>query len=118
MAYVDGVVMAVKTAERATFEKLAAESALVFKDHGAIEVMDCWGDSVPEGEVTSLPLAVQKAEDETVVFSWIIWPSKEIRDTGFEAAMQDERFDMETFGRIANMKTMIFGGFRPLSDKS
>ncbi len=114
MAYVDGVMVAVKTAEKAAFTELAKNAARIFKDHGATQVMDCWGDSVPDGEVTSMPMAVQKSADDTVVFSWIVWPSKEVRDAGFEAAMKDPRFDMEGFGKVSNMKTMVFGGFTPL----
>ena len=71
MNYVDGCVLAVPTANREAYLEHAAIAATVFKEHGALAVVDCWGDDVPEGKVTSFPMAVQRKEDETVVFSWI-----------------------------------------------
>ena len=75
MSYVDGYIMAVPTGNRDAFTKHAKEAAVVFKEHGASSVFECWGDDVPDGKVTSFPMAVQKKPDETVVFSWILWPS-------------------------------------------
>jgi len=49
------------------------------------------GDEIPEGEVTSFTSAVKAKEDETIVFSWVVWPSKEVRDAGWEAMMEDPR---------------------------
>jgi uncharacterized protein YbaA (DUF1428 family) len=60
----------------------------VFKDHSALSDVECWGNDVPEGKLTSFPMAVQRKEDENVVFSWITWPS---RDAGMNAEMADPR---------------------------
>ncbi|WP_444922029.1 DUF1428 domain-containing protein [Microbulbifer sp. CnH-101-G] len=62
-------------------QRLLAE---LFKEQGALKVMEIWGDDVPDGEVTSFPMAIKCTESETVVFSWTIWPSKEIRDAGWQ----------------------------------
>jgi uncharacterized protein YbaA (DUF1428 family) len=80
MAYVDGFVAAVPTANRDLYKKHAEAAAIVFKEHGATKLVECWGDDVPEGKLTSFPMAVKRTEDETVVFSWIIWPSRKVRD--------------------------------------
>lgn len=53
MTYVDGFVAAVPTANRETYRKHAESAAAVFKEHGALKVVECWGDDVPEGKVTS-----------------------------------------------------------------
>ncbi|GJL93976.1 MAG: DUF1428 domain-containing protein [Hyphococcus sp.] len=113
MTYVDGYVLAVKTNRKNDYLKMAKEVAPVFKDHGALTIVECWGDDVPDGKVTSFPMAVKLEEDETVVFSWITWPSKAVRDKGLKSAMDDPRMkppeDMAFDG-----KRMIFGGFETI----
>ena len=71
MNYVDGFVVAVPTAKRESYLRHAQATAAVFKEYGALEIVECWGDDVPEGKLTSFPMAVQRKDDETVVFSWI-----------------------------------------------
>lgn len=115
MTYIDGFVAAVPTANKEAYIDHAKQAGAVFKRHGALAMVEAWGDDVPEGEVTSFTMAVQRAEDETVVFSWIIWPSREARDTGWENVMADP--EMHT-AEMSNMpfdgKRMIYGGFAPI----
>ena len=118
MAYVDGYVLAVPTANKAAYLELAELSAEVFKDHGALSVVECWGDDVPPGEHTSFPMAVQCKDDETVVFSWVTWPSKAARDAGMKAAMEDSRFEGWSPGDMPfDGKRMILGGFETLVER-
>jgi uncharacterized protein YbaA (DUF1428 family) len=117
MTYVDGFVAAVPTANRERFKKHAEEAADVFKENGALKVVECWGDDVPEGQVTSFPMAVKRQPDETVVFSWIVWPSREVRDKGMKALMQDPRMQPGANPMPFDGKRMIFGGFVPIVDK-
>lgn len=114
MTYVDGFVAAVPTANREQFRKHAEAAAAALKENGALEVVECWGDDVPEGEVTSFPLAVKRKPDETVVFSWVTWPSREVRDTGMKAAMADPRMRPDTNPMPFDGKRLIFGGFVPI----
>lgn len=114
MTYVDGFVLPVPTADREKFREYAELFAPMFKEVGALSVMECWGDDVPEGELTSFPLAVKAQKDETVVFSWIVWPSKEVRDKGMDILRQDERFDPAKNPVPFDGKRMIFGGFEPV----
>jgi uncharacterized protein YbaA (DUF1428 family) len=79
MAYVDGFIIPVKKADRETYRAYAAKYDAVFREFGALSIVEAWGDDVPEGELTSFPRAVQANEDETVVFSWIVWPDKAAR---------------------------------------
>jgi uncharacterized protein YbaA (DUF1428 family) len=81
MNYIDGFVAAVPEANKAAFLKHAQESAVVFKEYGALSVVETWGNDVPEGKLTSFPMAVKRQEGEVVVFSWITWPSKAVRDS-------------------------------------
>lgn len=114
MQYVDGYLIAVPNANKEAYRALAQTAALVFKDHGALSVVECWGDDVPEGKLTSFTMAVQRKPGESVVFSWITWPSKATRDTGMAAAMKDPRMDHDPSQMPFDTKRMIFGGFTVL----
>lgn len=116
MTYVDGFVAAVPTANREKFCEHAEAMATVFKEHGALKVVDCWGDDVPDGEVTSFPMAVKRKEDETVVFSWILWPSRDVRNTAMEKVMADPRLHPDANPMPFDGKRLIYGGFEVMLD--
>ncbi len=110
MAYVDGFVASVPAANKAAYTAMTKTMAALFLECGALQVVDSWGDDVPEGKLTSFPMAVQRKPDEVVCFGWIVWPSRAARDAGFKKAMADPRMapgsDMPFDGN-----RMIFGGF-------
>jgi len=114
MTYVDGYVLAVPTANRQAYIGLAELASVVFRDHGALSVVENWGDDVPKGKITSFPMAVKCREDETVVFSWITWPSRAARDSGMKNTMQDPRMKFEDGAMPFDGKRMIFGGFETI----
>jgi len=114
MNYVDGFVIAVPTANRETYKEHAATAAAVFKEHGALSVVECWGDDVPEGKITDFRGAVKAKDDEVVVFSWVEWPSKEVRDAGMKKMMEDRPMHDVEMGFDGSR--MIFGGFQPILD--
>jgi uncharacterized protein YbaA (DUF1428 family) len=111
MNYIDGFVAAVPSANREAYRKHAEAAAPVFKEHGALKVVECWGDDVPEGKVTSFPMAVQRKADETVVFSWVVWPSKSVRDAGMAKVMADPRLQPDVNPMPFDGKRLIYGGF-------
>ena len=114
MTYVDGFVAAVPTENKKAFLKHAKEVSIVLKENGALKQVECWGDDVPVGDVTSFPMAVKCKEDETVVFSWIIWPDKVTRDIGMKKLMEDPRMDIEKNPMPFDGKRCIFGGFEKI----
>jgi uncharacterized protein YbaA (DUF1428 family) len=111
MSYVDGFVAAVPTDNRELYRKHAEAAAAVFKEHGALKLLECWGDDVPEGEVTSFPMAVKRKADETVVVGWIVWPSRQVRDEGMKKVMEDPRMRPDVNPMPFDGKRMIYGGF-------
>ena len=115
MPYIDGFVAAVPTAGKQTYRDYARLMGQVFKEYGAVDVIDCWGDDVPEGKVTSFTLAVQRKDDESVVFSWITWPSREARDAAWSKVMADPRMQPGANAMPFDGKRMIFGGFEMIS---
>jgi uncharacterized protein YbaA (DUF1428 family) len=114
MTYVDGFVLAVPNANREAYRKLASEASVVFRRHGAIGFVENWGVDVPQGKVNCFNSAVMRKPDETVMFSWIVWPDRAARDAGNAAVMVDP--DLGGPGRqmpFDGMR-MIFGGFEHL----
>ena len=117
MNYVDGLVAAVPDENKAKYIQFARESAAVFKKYGALKLVDNWADDVPEGELTSFPMAVKCKENESIIFSWIIWPSKEVRNSGWEKVMQDSRMSEENNPMPFDGRRMIYGGFQMVVDE-
>ena len=111
MSYIDGFVAAVPTENKEKYIEHAKISAVVFKAHGALKIIESWGESVPDGDITSFPMAVKCGEDETVVFSTVVWPSKEVRDAGWEAIMADPRMHPDQNPMPFDGKRLIYGGF-------
>jgi len=111
MTYVMGAVIPVPADNKQAYIEQAKVAAEVFKDLGALSVFEGWGPETPPGDVTDFRRAVLAKDDEVVVFSWAVWPSKEI----FEAAMpkmeQDERL---SGGMPFDGKRMIYGGFETI----
>ncbi len=116
MTYVDGYVIAVPDDKKQEYLEVAKMVAPIFKDHGALQVIECWGDDVPDGKLTSFPMAVKAEPGETVVFSWVLWPSKEAREAGKDKVMNDPRMQMPPDGMPFDGKRMIFGGFEAILD--
>jgi len=116
MRYIDCFVAAVPTANKEAFREHAHKAAEVFKEYGAESVVDAWGDAVPDGEVTSLPMAVKCQPDETVVFGWVAWPSRAARDEVWETVMADPRMHFGDGKPPFDGRRMIFGGFEALVD--
>ena len=116
MGYVEGFVIAVPADNKEAYRRHAAAAAPLFKEFGAIRIVECWGDDVPDGKVTDFRGAVKAEDGEVVVFSWIEYPSKAVRDAAHEKMMSDPR--MEAMGQSMPFdgSRMIFGGFAPLLD--
>lgn len=116
MNYIDGFVIPVPTGKKDAYRAMAAKGAPIFLKHGALRLVECWGDDVPDGEVTDFRRAVQSEAGENVVFAWIVWPSKAIRDAGMAKVMADPDLDMGEDGMPFDPKRMIYGGFDILFD--
>lgn len=115
MTFVDGFIVAVPNDNKDAFRVQAEAFAARLKAHGALQVVDCWGVDVPDGAVTSLPLAVKCEPDETVCLSWVAWPSKQARDAAWEALREDPLLTASAEVMPFDGKRMIFGGFEVVS---
>ena len=120
MTYIDGFVIAVPKANKQKFIDHANHADSMFIEMGALRVIECWADDVPDGTVTDFRMAVKAEPDEDVIFSWIEWPDKETRDKAYAVMMdpntKDPRMDPEKNPMPFDGKRMIFGGFTPVVD--
>ena len=112
MKYVDGFVVAVPADKKDAYREMAAKAAPLFKEFGALRIVECWASDVPD-----FRMAVKAEENEEVVFSWIEYPSKEVRDAANQKMMSDPR--MKEFGESMPFdgKRMIYGGFESIIDE-
>ncbi len=121
MAYIDGFVLAVPTANRQKFIAHASKFGSAFIEHGATRVVECWGADVPRGKTTDFQGAVQATDDETVAFAWIEWTDKARRDKVMqrmdELYKTDERFEPAKNPMPFDGKRMIYGGFEPIVEQ-
>jgi uncharacterized protein YbaA (DUF1428 family) len=115
--YVDGFVVPVKTAHKEDYARLARVAAAVFLEYGAVRCMECWGDNVPEGKVTSFPFAVKLEADETALFSWIEWPDKATRDAAHARTAEDPRMTDMMQHDFVGWRRLVWGGFAMLLDE-
>jgi uncharacterized protein YbaA (DUF1428 family) len=118
MAYVQGFVTAVPTANKEKYLKQASDSAKVLKEFGMKRMVEGWGDDVPKGKVTDFQGAVQAKDDETVVFSWIEFPDKATYDAANKKMMEDPRMKEMMQNMPFDGKRMIYGGFESIVDES
>lgn len=126
MSYIDGFVIACSKANKEKFVEHAKLADSVFMDLGALRILECWGDDVPEGKTTDFRMAVKAQEDEAVLFSWIEWPDKATRDAAMatmtewmnDPAKADPRMDPAKNPMPFDGKRMIFGGFAPVVELS
>jgi uncharacterized protein YbaA (DUF1428 family) len=118
MAYIDGFVIAVPTANKTQFVDHARKFDAVFVELGATRIIECWGDDVKAGKVTDFRRAVDAKDDESIVFSWVEWPDKATRDAAMskmeDLMKTDPRWEPAKNPMPFDGKRMIFGGFEPV----
>jgi len=115
--YVDGFIAPVRVDRRDDYLAMARTTSAIFREHGALRIVENWGDDVPDGKVTDYPRAVAAEGDEAVVYSWIEWPDKPTRDAAWQKIMTDERMTPDG-GMPFDMGRMLHAGFVPVLDRS
>ena len=110
MTYIDGFVLAVPTSNKEAYRKMASDASKIFVKHGAIAFLEGWGEDVPQGKVNCLNTAVMKKPDETVMFSWIVWPDRAARDAGNAAVMVEPDLGGPGMEPPFDGSRMIYGG--------
>lgn len=114
MSYVDGFVVPVPKKNLAKYKKMATLAAKVWREHGALEYVECVEDDVPPGKVTSFAQSVKLKKGEVVVFAYVIYESRKHRDAVNKKVMADPRMKMDPKNFPFDGKRMFWGGFKPL----
>jgi uncharacterized protein YbaA (DUF1428 family) len=117
-AYVDGFVLPVPHGNRDAYLALAEEAAANFERHGALRLVEAWGDDVPDGKVTAFRRSVQAKEGENVVFSFLEWPDKATRDAAWPKMMEDPDMQPDHGNMPFDGKRMFWGGFDIILDSA
>ena len=112
--YIDGYVMVVPQVNKAAFIEHVKQSIPIYKEYGALRVVDCWADDLPSGRTNTYGHAVQLEAGEAVVFSWIEWPFKAIRDAAWPLILKDPRMHPDDNPMPFDVKRMLRGGFQTI----
>ena len=111
MTYFEGFIVPVPEANKDAYRKHASDFAPLVQDIGVGRMAEAWESDVPDGKVTDFKGAVKATTDEKVVYSWIEWPSKEVRDEGRKKMMEDSRMQQGKAAMPFDGQRMIYGGF-------
>jgi uncharacterized protein YbaA (DUF1428 family) len=116
MSYVDGFIVPVPKKKIATYRNMARKAGKVWRDHGAIEFRENIADDVKKGKWTSFPRSVKLKSTETVVFSYIVYKSRQDRDRVLAKVMKDKRLAkmMNPKAMPFDARRMIYGGFKTM----
>jgi uncharacterized protein YbaA (DUF1428 family) len=114
--YVDGFVVPVPKDKLDAYKRIARKAGKVWREHGALEYVECVADDVKPGKTTSFPQSVKLKANEVVVFSWIVYPSRKVRDQVNAKVMKDPRLAamMNPKSMPFDGKRMFFGGFKTM----
>jgi len=118
MRYVDGFVVPVPKRKLQAYRRMSRQTGKIWREHGALDVVECVADDVKWGKRTSFPRSVKRKRGETVVFSWILYKSRSHRDRVNARAMKDKRLApmMDLKALPFDAKRMIYGGFKVMVD--
>lgn len=116
MAYVDAFVLPVPKDKLEAYKEQAQLGAKVWREHGALDYVECLPDDVQPGKLTSFPQSVQAKEDEIVIFSYVRYKSREHRDEVMAKVMADERLKGSMESMPFDGQRMFWGGFEPFID--
>ena len=114
MSYLDGFLVPVPEGSKDQYRALAEKMAGKLTEQGALTVIEGWGDDLTRGKVTDFYMAVKAEDGENVVFSFVIWPSKAVRDAAWEKIMADPEMQPGAEPMPFDGKRMFWGGFDPI----
>src|SRR6478609_6783062 len=89
--YIDGFVIPLPKDKIGEYRRIAEQAGALWREHGALDYYECIGDDLDVKEQVPFPRLASAGPDETVVFSWISYKSREHRDEVNAKVMADPR---------------------------
>lgn len=118
--YIDGFVFPVPRIHLNEYKAVAEKVAEIWKEYGALEYFEYVGEDLKLEGTRSFIELVDLKEDEAIVFGWVFFPSKEIRDIANKQVPNDARM-ADLVAQLTSPEKLIFdagrmvyGGFQPL----
>jgi len=111
--YIDGFILPLRDDKLEEYKPMAEMFAKKAKQEGAIGSLEAIGDGLEHGHTTDYFKAVKAEDGENVVFSFVVWPDKATRDSGWEKIMADPDMQPGAMTMPFDGKRMFWGGFKP-----
>ena len=114
--YVDGFVLPVPKNRIADYQAIAEAASKIWQEHGALEYWECVGDDLDTECTRNFTEMTNATDDETVIFAWVVFESREARDAANEKIMADPRVAelIDPDNPIFDYQRMAHGGFKEI----
>jgi uncharacterized protein YbaA (DUF1428 family) len=114
--YVDGFVIPVPAGNIEKYRTMSQKAGEIWKEYGALQYFECVADDLDHENMVSFRKISGAQDDETVIFAWIVFESREHRDEVNAKVMQDPRIseEMKKGDEPFDFKRMAYGGFRTI----
>ncbi len=114
--YIDGFVLPIPRDRLNEYKRLVEAAAEIWKEHGALDYLEYVGDDLKLEGTRSFTDLIAETEDETIVFGWVVFDSREARDLVNEKVAADPRMAdlLASSNSGFDAKRMAYGGFQLL----
>ncbi len=113
--YIDGYITVVPHTHQAEFVQHVKQCAPIYQEYGALRVFDAWADDLPGADrINSFGHAMQLSDGENIVFSWIEWPTRAMRNAAWPLIVRDPRMSPAFSTAPFDSKRMLRGGFQAM----
>ncbi|MEQ8207190.1 MAG: DUF1428 domain-containing protein [Woeseia sp.] len=114
--YIDGFVLTVSRGRLDEYRRLVEAAAVIWREHGALGYREFVGDDLVREGTRSFTDATAATDDEVIVFGWVEFESRAVRDLANEKVAADPRMAelMQSSDSDFDAERMLYGGFRSL----
>ncbi len=112
--YIDGFVLPIPKNRLEEYKRVSELVADIWKEHGALDYRECIGDDLRLEGTRSFTDVLEAEGDETIVFGWVVFESRESRDLANKKVANDPRMAdlIDPFAIGFDAARMAYGGFR------